>query len=64
LIFYLTPRVAENLDSVRSNPHRFHLLLHRIAKMPSATGSNWEQYKKEYADDEVAEKKITPLSDE
>jgi 26S proteasome regulatory subunit T1 len=32
--------------------------------MPSATGSNWEQYKKDYVDDEVAEKKITPLSDE
>lgn len=32
--------------------------------MPSATGQNWEKYKKEFADDEVEEKKITPLSDE
>jgi len=32
--------------------------------MPSATGSSWEKYKKEFADDEVPEKKITPLSDE
>ena len=32
--------------------------------MPSATGQNWEKYKKEFADDEVEEKKITPLTDE
>jgi 26S proteasome regulatory subunit T1 len=32
--------------------------------MPSATGSNWEKYQKKFADDEVEEKKITPLSDE
>lgn len=32
--------------------------------MPSATGSNWEKYNKKFADDEVEEKKITPLSDE
>ena len=32
--------------------------------MPSATGSNWEKYQKQYADDEEPEKKITPLSDE
>jgi 26S proteasome regulatory subunit T1 len=32
--------------------------------MPSATGNNWEKYKKEFVDDEVEEKKITPLSDE
>jgi len=32
--------------------------------MPSATGSSWEKYKKEFADDEIEEKKITPLSDE
>lgn len=32
--------------------------------MPSATGSSWEKYKKEFADDEVPEKKITPLTDE
>jgi len=32
--------------------------------MPSATGQNWEKYQKTFADDEVEEKKITPLSDE
>jgi len=32
--------------------------------MPSAKGSSWEKYQKEFADDEVVEKKITPLSDE
>lgn len=32
--------------------------------MPSATGQNWEKYKKEFVDDEVEEKKITPLTDE
>lgn len=32
--------------------------------MPSATGSNWEKYQKNFADDEVEEKKITPLTDE
>lgn len=32
--------------------------------MPSATGSSWEKYQKNYADDEIEEKKITPLSDE
>lgn len=32
--------------------------------MPSATGQNWEKYKKEYVDDEEPEKKITPLTDE
>jgi 26S proteasome regulatory subunit T1 len=31
---------------------------------PSATGQNWEKYNKTFADDEVEEKKITPLSDE
>ena len=31
---------------------------------PSATGQNWEKYKKTFADDEIEEKKITPLSDE
>jgi hypothetical protein len=31
---------------------------------PSATGSNWEKYQKTFADDEVEEKKITPLTDE
>jgi hypothetical protein len=37
-------------------------LLH--PKMPSATGQNWEKFKKTYADDEEPEKKITPLTDE
>jgi 26S proteasome regulatory subunit T1 len=32
--------------------------------MPSATGANWEKYQKKFADDEVEEKKITPLTDE
>ena len=32
--------------------------------MPSATGQNWEKYKKEYVDDEEPEKKIAPLTDE
>jgi 26S proteasome regulatory subunit T1 len=32
--------------------------------MPSATGSDWEKYKKTFADEEVPEKKITPLTDE
>lgn len=32
--------------------------------MPSATGSSWEKYKKDFADDEEPEKKITPLTDE
>ena len=34
------------------------------ADMPSATGSSWEKYQKNFADDEVEEKKITPLTDE
>ena len=32
--------------------------------MPSATGENWEKYKKNFADEEEPEKKITPLTDE
>jgi hypothetical protein len=31
--------------------------------MPSATGSNWEKYRKTFADDEEPEKKITPLTE-
>jgi hypothetical protein len=31
---------------------------------PSATGQNWEKYQKTFADDEIEEKKITPLTDE
>lgn len=48
----------------------FHVLLFPTAipannsPQPSATGQNWEKYQKEYADDEVEEKKITPLTDE
>ena len=32
--------------------------------MPSATGQNWEKYQKTFADDEIEEKKIVPLSEE
>lgn len=32
--------------------------------MPSATGSSWEKYQKNFADEEEPEKKITPLTDE
>jgi 26S proteasome regulatory subunit T1 len=32
--------------------------------MVSAKGSNWQEYKKDFADDEIEEKKITPLTDE
>lgn len=32
--------------------------------MPSATGQSWEKYQKEFADDEIPEKKIKPLTDE
>lgn len=32
--------------------------------MPSATGQSWEQYKKNFDDEEEQEKKIQPLSDE
>ncbi len=32
--------------------------------MPSAKGENWEKYSKKFADDEVEEKKIDPLTDE
>jgi len=32
--------------------------------MPSATGQSWEKYHKNFADDEVEEKKITPLTAE
>lgn len=32
--------------------------------MPSATGSSWEKYQKEFRDDEEPEEKITPLTDE
>jgi 26S proteasome regulatory subunit T1 len=32
--------------------------------MPSATGNEWEKYRKNFADDEIPEKKITPLTDE
>jgi hypothetical protein len=32
--------------------------------MPSAKGQDWEKYNKTFADDEIEEKKITPLSEE
>lgn len=32
--------------------------------MPTATGENWEKYKKNYDDEEEEEKKIQPLTDE
>ena len=35
-----------------------------VDTMPSATGTDWEKYRKTFADDEVPEKKITPLTDE
>ena len=31
--------------------------------MPSATGENWDKYRKNFADEETPEKKISPLSD-
>jgi 26S proteasome regulatory subunit T1 len=31
---------------------------------PSATGKDWEKYQKKFADDEIEEKKIAPLTDE
>jgi hypothetical protein len=34
------------------------------AQKPSATGKDWQTYKKDFADDEIEEKKITPLTDE
>jgi len=46
---------------------RIHLLVRAataFAIMPSATGQNWEKYQKNFADDEIEEKKITPLTDE
>ena len=39
------------------------MLTHGL-EQPSATGQNWEKYSKKFADDEIEEKKITPLSDE
>jgi hypothetical protein len=48
------------------SPIAFWILIVQLLthKQPSATGSNWEKYQKNYADDEVEEKKITPLTDE
>ena len=52
-------------------PHHLHRqpiptqpFTHTPPIMPSATGSNWEKYQKKFADDEVEEKKIVPLSEE
>ena len=40
------------------------LSLVAVPDMPSATGESWEKYKKNFADEEEPEKKISPLSDE
>lgn len=48
-------------ESFRSSRDSF---AHATRTMPSATGQNWEKYQKTFADDEVEEKKITPLTDE
>ena len=48
-------------QSFRSSRDSF---AHATRTMPSATGQNWEKYQKTFADDEVEEKKITPLTDE
>lgn len=52
---------GEPASSVLSSPSQLSVL---TRQQPSATGSSWEKYQKNYADDEVEEKKITPLSDE
>lgn len=42
-----------------------HLAVSQLTvTMPSATGESWEKYKKNFADEEEPEKKITPLTDE
>ena len=52
-------------ESFRSSRDSFvHATRSRRSTMPSATGQNWEKYQKTFADDEVEEKKITPLTDE
>lgn len=56
-----TSQHGEPASSVLSSPSQLSVL---TRQQPSATGSNWEKYQKTYADDEVEEKKITPLSDE
>lgn len=56
-----TSQHGEPATSVLSSPSQLSVL---TRQQPSATGSNWEKYQKNYADDEVEEKKITPLSDE
>jgi hypothetical protein len=45
-------------------PHPQFLWRVANSQQPSASGANWEKYKKTFADDEIEEKKITPLSDE
>lgn len=47
------------MDHIRPETYSTNSLI-----MPSATGQSWEKYKKNFADDEEPEKKITPLSDE
>lgn len=56
-----TSQHGEPASSVLSCPSQLAVL---TRQQPSATGSSWEKYQKNYADDEVEEKKITPLSDE
>lgn len=56
-----TSQHGEPASSVFLPPSQLCLL---TEQQPSATGSSWEKYQKNYADDEVEEKKITPLSDE
>lgn len=75
-----TPAIYNNASNSLTTPrfgplilryHPFEAHTHHIrrqpastADMPSATGSSWEKYQKNFADDEVEEKKITPLTDE
>ena len=71
--------LAVTSNHIQISPFTLHVLLQSLLylitadhlkasshtiKMPSATGQNWEKYKKEFADDEEPEKKITPLTDE
>lgn len=56
-----TSQDGEPASSVLLPPSQLSVLM---KQQPSATGSSWEKYQKTYADDEVEEKKITPLSDE
>jgi hypothetical protein len=55
---------APSAYSARRNPSATRPRRRRSSSMPSATGQSWEKYQKNFADDEVEEKKITPLTDE